>query len=303
MRVLIIDDSPDALALAKARLAPEGLDIICAEGATAGLTAVERERPDLILLDVDMPNISGFEVCRALKEDAELCMIPIVFLSGSDSAADKVHGLDLGAMDYVTKPFDAFELRARVRAALRIKRLQDLLIEHARIDPLTGLPNRRALTARLALEWARVQRHGGSLAVVMGDIDNFKEVNDRYGHATGDKLLRQVAKAIACQCRQTDMPARCGGDEFIIVAPGSIGPTTDNLAERCRQAVEQIPFEIGDERIGQTATFGVADATLATSPESLIRAADEALYRGKESGRNTVVVASGANEPTVETSR
>ena len=303
MRVLIIDDSLDALALAKARLAPEGLDIICAEGATAGFAAVQRENPDLILLDVDMPGISGFEVCRALKEDAELCMIPIVFLSGSDSAADKVRGLDLGAMDYVTKPFDAFELRARVRAALRVKRLQDLLIEHARIDPLTGLPNRRALMKRLALEWARVQRHGGSLAVVMGDIDNLKEVNDKYGHAMGDKLLRQAAKAIARQCRQTDMPARYGGDEFIIVAPGSAAQSTNNLAERCRQAVEEIPFQIGDEKIGQTATFGVADAAKATSPESLISAADEALYRGKASGRNTVVFASWSHEPAVETSQ
>ena len=303
MRVLIIDDSPDALALAKARLAPEGLDIICAEGATAGLTAVERERPDLILLDVDMPNISGFEVCRALKEDAELCMIPIVFLSGSDSAADKVRGLDLGAMDYVTKPFDAFELRARVRAALRVKRLQDLLIEHARIDPLTGLPNRRALMERLALEWARIRRHGGSLAVVMGDVDNFKEVNDGHGHAMGDKLLRQVAKAIVRQCRETDMPARYGGDEFVVVAPGSAAQPTLHLAERCRRAVEEIPFEIGDEKIGQTATFGVADAAGATSPESLIKAADDALYRGKASGRNIVVVASESHEPAVETSR
>ena len=303
MKVLIIDDSPDALALAKARLAPEGLDILCAEGARAGLDAAEREKPDLILLDVDMPNISGFELCRILKDDAELCMIPIVFLSGSDSVTDKVRGLDLGAMDYVTKPFDAFELRARVRAALRVKRLQDLLVEHARIDPLTGLPNRRALMDRLGLEWARVERHGGALAVVMGDIDHFKDVNDRYGHAMGDKLLRQVAKAIARQCRQTDMPARYGGDEFIIVAPGSAAEPTLRLAERCRRAAEQIPFEIGDERIGQTATFGVADAAEATSPESLITAADEALYRGKASGRNIVVVASGVHEPAVDTLR
>ena len=301
MKVLIIDDSPDALALAKARLAPEGLDVVCAVGATAGLDAAEREAPDLILLDVDMPNISGFEICRVLKDDTDLCMIPIVFLSGSDSVADKVHGLDLGAMDYVTKPFDAFELRARVRAALRVKQLQDLLIEHARIDPLTGLPNRRALVDRLALEWARVQRHGGALAIIMCDIDNFKEVNDRHGHAIGDRLLRQVAKAIAHQCRQTDMPARYGGDEFIIVAPGSAAEPALQLAERCRQAAERVPLAIGNETIGQTATFGVAGAAHAASPEALIRAADDALYRGKASGRNIVVVAHGAPDPAIET--
>ncbi len=144
MKILVIDDSPDALAVAKARLARENLDVLCAGGGVEGLQIARRERPDVILLDLDMPDMSGFEVCRRLKADAELCMIPVIFLSGSGSLSDKVKGLDLGAVDYVTKPFDGVELQARVRAALRTKRLQDLLTKYAQIDPVTELWNRRA---------------------------------------------------------------------------------------------------------------------------------------------------------------
>ena len=302
MKVLIVDDSPDALALARARLATENIDILCAEGGKAGLDAAIREKPDLILLDVDMPDISGFDLCRMLKEDVHLCMIPIVFLSGSSGPEDKVLGLDLGAMDYVTKPFDTFELRARVRAALRMKQLQDSLAEHARIDALTGLPNRRALMERLSQEWARIERYGGSLAVVMADIDHFKEVNDRYGHATGDRLLRHFAEAIARQCRDADMAARYGGEEFVIVVPEATAPSAAALAERCRKAAEEIRVGVASEVIGLTATFGVADTQSAGPPESAIRAADEALYRGKDAGRNIVVVSRGSHKAAVESS-
>ncbi|KKL08451.1 hypothetical protein LCGC14_2575720, partial [marine sediment metagenome] len=179
MRVLIIDDSPQALAIAKAHLAKEGLEVLCADNGRAGLATAKSCNPDLILLDLEMPDVSGFDVCRALKAAGDVCMVPIIFLTGSEDVEDKVRGLDMGAVDYVTKPFDAFELRARVRAALRTKRLQDLLIEHAQIDPLTELWNRRALMDRLSQEWSRLQRHGGSLAFVMADLDHFKRVNDR----------------------------------------------------------------------------------------------------------------------------
>jgi diguanylate cyclase (GGDEF)-like protein len=288
MKILIIDDNPDALAVAKTRLAKEGVDILCAEGGAAGLEAARRESPDLILLDVDMPDISGFDVCRALKADADLCIIPVLFLTGSGTAEDKVKGLDLGAVDYVTKPFDAFELRARVRAALRTKHLQDLLIEHAHIDPLTGLPNRRALLERLQREWARLQRHGGTLAFIMADIDNFKQVNDAYGHNIGDRLLQEVARSIARQCREEDLPARYGGDEFAIVVPDEAASRAAHLAERCRQDIAEIRLPLRSEIVQTTASFGVADAAAAPSIETLVQHADEALYRAKDAGRNRV---------------
>ncbi len=289
MKVLIIDDNPDAIALARARLSKEGLELLYADGGKAGLAMVARERPDLVLLDLDMPDMSGFDVCRALKANGELCMIPIIFLSGSAGPEDKVEGLNLGAVDYVTKPFDAFELRARVNAALRTKHMQDLLIEQARIDPLTGLPNRRALTERLAQEWARIQRHGGSLSFILGDVDYFKQVNDTYGHTVGDRALQAVAGAIADQCRETDLPSRYGGEEFAIVC-NEKAPGAEMLAERCRQAVEDVRLSVGSETVSVTASFGVVDAEDADSLKTMIQQADEALYRAKNTGRNRVEV-------------
>jgi len=288
MKVLIVDDSPDALALARARLGKEGLDLICADGGKAGLEAAAVEKPDLILLDVDMPDMSGFEVCRAMKADSELCMIPVIFLSGSASSEDKVEGLNLGAVDYVTKPFDAFELCARVNAALRAKHMQDLLIEYAQIDPLTGIPNRRAMLERMGKEWKRVQRHGGSLAFIMIDVDHFKRVNDTYGHNIGDKVLQAVAKAITSSCRVIDLPARYGGEEFAVTVPDETAEGAMVLAERCRRTIANAQVTVGDQEVRVTASFGVADTEDADSPESLIRQSDEALYRAKNAGRNCV---------------
>lgn len=288
MKVLIVDDSPDALALARVRLGKEGHEIVVADGGRAGLAMAAREMPDLILLDVDMPDMSGFDVCRALKADSDLCMIPIIFVSGSGGPEDKIKGLDLGAVDYVTKPFDAFELRARVNAALRTKHMQDLLIERARIDPLTGLANRRGLAERLQQEWARIQRHGGKLSFIMGDVDHFKRINDTHGHSVGDRALCEVAGAIAGQCRATDLPSRWGGEEFAIVVPDEAAAGAAELAERCRAAVEDISISIGPETVRATASFGVADASTSDSPEALTEQADEALGRAKHAGRNRV---------------
>jgi diguanylate cyclase (GGDEF)-like protein len=286
MKVLIIDDSSAALEVAKARLAKEQVDIVCADGGLAGIEAARRENPDLILLDVNMPGMSGFEVCRALKSDSDLCMIPVLFLSGADAPEDKVKGLDLGAVDYVAKPFDAFELRARVRAALRTKHLQDLLMEHAHIDPLTGLPNRRALAERLQEEWARIERHGGRISFIMADIDHFKAVNDRYGHHAGDQLLQETARAIAKECRKSDFPARYGGEEFAIVVPHTTAPIAAVLAERCRREIYKTCLAIKNETIRVTASFGVADAGADSSLQELVRQADEAMYKAKNAGRD-----------------
>lgn len=288
MKVLIIDDDPDALEVAKARLTKEDLDITCAQGGFPGLKAARKIEPDLILLDLDMPDISGFDVCRSLKADPELCMIPVLFLSGSTTPEDKIAGLDLGAIDYVTKPFDAFELRARVRAALRTKHLQDMLFEHAHIDPLTGLPNRRALMERLQQEWSRIERHSGQLSFIMADIDQFKSINDRLGHQAGDRILQQVANVLAAHCRESDLPARFGGDEFAIIVPGEDAEKALHLAERCRHEIAKTCIVVRQESVALTASFGVADATGATSLAALMRHADDALYQSKKAGRDRV---------------
>lgn len=298
MKVLIVDDHPESVAVAEARLAGENVTICSALDGAAGLEAARREKPDLILLDVDMPDMSGFDVCRALKADVELCMIPVLFLSGSGNLADKVQGLDLGAVDYVTKPFDSFELRARVRAALRNKRLQDLLIEHAQVDPLTGLCNRRALLERLHETWARVQRHGGHLSFIIADVDHFKQINDTYGHSLGDAVLQEIAQSIFSQCRQVDMPARYGGDEFVILVPDENARGAARLAERCRRQIEQAEVSRSGQTVRTTASFGVADADGVPTPEALIEEADRALYRAKKIGGNQVQVQQEVTVPT-----
>jgi len=292
VKVLIIDDSPEATAVARARLTKEeNLTVLCADGGRRGLEMLKVEKPDLVLLDVDMPDISGFDLCRTMKSDPELCMIPIIFLTGSTSAEDKVRGLDLGAVDYVSKPFDAFELRARVRAALRTKHFQDLLIEYAHIDPLTLLPNRRALQERLAQEWDRLLRHGGRVAFVMADLDHFKRVNDTYGHSIGDRVLQEAARVIQGQCRKIDLPVRYGGEEFAVVVPEATALEASNLAERCRAEIENAAVKAGAETARTTASFGVSDSDGVSSPEGLIELADRALFQAKQSGRNAVRIA------------
>ena len=215
-------------------------------------------------------------------------MIPVLFLSGSTTPEDKIVGLDLGAVDYVTKPFDAFELRARVRAALRTKHLQDMLFEHAHIDPLTGLPNRRALMERLQQEWARIERHGGRLSFIMADIDSFKGINDRFGHQVGDKILQQLGGVLAGQCRENDLPARFGGDELAIVVPNENAAAAAHLAERCRREIAKTCIAVRQEMISVTASFGVADSEGVSSLGALMRHADNALYHAKKAGRNQV---------------
>lgn len=291
--VLIIDDSPAALAVAKARLAREGLSIRCADGGREGLAALEQALPDLVLLDVDMPDISGFQICQRLKSDARTSLVPIIFLTAADDVASKVRGLDLGAVDYVTKPFDAFELRARVRAALRTKRLQDLLVRHADIDPLTELNNRRVLDRRLDACWTRSRAAGAAFCFVIGDIDHFKTVNDTYGHRVGDEVLRAVAASLRDTVRVQDVPGRWGGEEFGIVVPNVSLDAATKVAERCRRAVAAVAIPIDGGEVRVTASFGVAESRPFTSVSQVVEAADAALYRAKDEGRDRVVPAPG----------
>ncbi len=288
MKVLIVDDSHDALAVAKARLAKEKIETLCADSGRRGLELARCERPDLVLLDVDMPDLSGFEVCRELKADPNTCMIPVIFLTASNDTRNKVKGLDVGGVDYITKPFDAFELRARVRAVLRTKHLQDLLIRYSHIDPLTELNNRRALMKRLQEEWDKLQHCGGQLSVMMTDIDHFKQINDTYGHLTGDEVIKLVADVLREQCRESDFAARYGGDEFTVLASGIDASQTAETAERCRQAIQEGDVASENESIEISASFGVADAEGLDSLEAFVNAADEALYKAKQQGGNKV---------------
>jgi diguanylate cyclase (GGDEF)-like protein len=287
-KILVIDDFQATVRLLAAELGREGHEVSAARDGCEALAMAAAHRPDVILLDIMLPGMDGIEVCRRLKADDELRMVPIIFVTANDREADMVEGLDAGADDYVVKPFSSHVLAARIRAALRIKRLEDLLVEQAHIDPLTGLWNRRALMERLEQEWAHVQRHGRRLALVMVDVDHFKDVNDAYGHFVGDRLLQEISRTIAGQCRKTDLPARYGGEEFAIVAPDEAASGAVHLAERCRRKIETIRLPLLAATLTATASFGVADASDSPSLEALLGRADAALYAAKRAGRNTV---------------
>ena len=290
MKVLIIDDDVDSLAIAKLRLKKDGYIIYSAENGAEGLEKTRAENPDLILLDVQMPGKSGYEVCEELKSDSELCNIPVIFLSAADDVSEKVKGLDLGAVDYVTKPFDIFELRARVRAALRTKRLQDLLLMYGEVDSLTEIYNRRVLMERLEQEWDRSLRSNAVFSFIMIDIDKFKNVNDTYGHPVGDDVLEKVAYTLKKSIRSGDIVGRYGGEEFGIIMVNSTAKEAFVAADRYRQEIEKIVFKAKKVSFSVTASFGVADSSGKDSLDKLVSAADSAMYKAKESGRNKVCI-------------
>ena len=289
-RVLIIDDSQDIHDLVRVGLHGEPVDLHSAFNGPTGIALARAISPDLILLDVDMPKPDGFEVCRNIKSDPVLSAIPIVFLSGASSTAEKVRGLDLGATDYITKPFDSAELRARVGVALRTKYLVDLLAQRAMIDSLTGLFNRAHFEQRLVAEVSLARRAGTNLSCLMLDVDHFKLVNDQFGHSAGDMVLRSLAQVLKDSCRLEDIAYRLGGEEFVVLLSNTAAANATILAERLRQALADMRVTFRGTVIQTTCSIGVAD--LATSGEDgILHAADQALYCAKNNGRNQVQTA------------
>jgi diguanylate cyclase (GGDEF)-like protein len=287
-KLLIIDDAQVMHALVRTRLRDEDLEFHSAFDGKSGLELAAHVNPDVILLDIEMPDTDGYEVCRRLKTSPETSNVPIIFLSGLTSTEEKIKGLNLGAVDYVTKPFDPAELKARVRASLRTKYLMDLLARKAMIDGLTGLWNRPFFEQRLAAEMARSRRHDDPVACIMADVDHFKAVNDKYGHSVGDEVLRRIAATLTSTVRAEDIVCRFGGEEFAILATNGTAAEVCVLAERVRRHVEEDRITIRGAVIQVTCSFGVADiADAAQTP--LVEAADLALYQAKAMGRNQVL--------------
>jgi diguanylate cyclase (GGDEF)-like protein len=289
-KVLIIDDSKPIHALVRARLAEEPIELHSAFDGESGISAALNLSPDLILLDVDMPTPDGFEVCRRLKDDPATMTIPVVFLTGMASTEQKIRGLELGALDYILKPFDPAELRARVRTSLRQKYLLDLLAKKAMIDGLTGLWNRIYFDQTLAAQLALFRRAGYPCSVLLADVDNFKLINDNFGHPTGDEALRAIAQILQSSCRIEDTVCRYGGEEFAILCPNTPAEKATILGERVRESISRLTMSYRRTPFALTCSFGIADP--ATSGDrSVVEAADQALYRAKQSGRNKVICA------------
>ncbi|MCA1771340.1 MAG: diguanylate cyclase [Halomonas sp.] len=291
--VLLIDDSPDIHHLVGARLRSERVNLLHAHDASEGFQLAASKQPDLILLDLDMPTTDGITLCRQLKAEHELSDIPVIFLTGTMDVQTKVLAFELGAVDYVTKPFDAVELKARVRSALRTKRYHDLLTTKAQIDALTGLWNRGYLNDRLAVEMSVLERKGLPVAVAMIDIDHFKPINDTYGHPFGDAVIQRIAGVLGNTSRDSDVVCRYGGEEFAIILRDTPSAGAMLVAERMRKAVETLQLTSGQTPVPLTVSIGIAgsdrvDDTATDSGKHLLEAADRALYRAKKAGRNRV---------------
>lgn len=287
--VLVIDDSKDVHRLLSARLRHEELELRCTISGEEGIAAAKSQRPAIVLLDLDMPDVDGFEVLRRLKEDAGLVNIPVIVLSGLQSPQDKVTAFDLGAVDYVTKPFDLTELRVRVRSAIRISQLVTMLEQRAHIDGLTGMYNREHFDRRWAEETARCRRHGTPLSLAVFDADHFKSINDTFGHPAGDAVLQGISKIIQRESRSDDVACRFGGEEFCLIMPNTGPEAALGVCERIRAAVQGTTWSRHPERT-VTISCGLAGASgaCAETPAAWLEKADQALYAAKTGGRNRV---------------
>ena len=297
-RVLIVDDHEDNVEVIRARLEASGYQVESAADGEEALDRVRESPPDLILLDVMMPRIDGMEVARRIKADETLPFIPIIMQTALDTVEHKVEGLGAGADDYVTKPINFAELEARVKSMLRIKALQDELArandELSRMavtDALTGLHNRRNVEVLLHDMFEHSVRLHEPLACAMFDLDHFKSVNDTYGHQAGDAVLQQLAGILKASAREIDRVGRYGGEEFIILLPGTVLDAAVTFAERTRQQVESHTFTFEGGSLRRTLSCGVAafPHPRISHREALVKAADDALYVAKGLGRNRVV--------------
>jgi two-component system, cell cycle response regulator len=293
--VLIADDSLVVRAVVRSGLEEEGYHVTEAEDGTAALVQCRQSAPDVILLDVEMPGLTGHQVLAELKRDDALKDIPVVFLTGRTSMDDVLTALRGGAHDYLKKPFEAAELVARVGAAAKVKKLQDRLRERnddlervSRTDMLTGLNNRRHMDEELTRQHSIARRGQSELGVILLDIDHFKHVNDTYGHAAGDQVLCEFAQRLLGQLRAGDIAGRWGGEEFLVILPNTGLDGTRQVAERICAATAATPIATEGNRITVTVSGGCAIGP-AAGPDVLVSIADTQMYQAKQAGRNRIV--------------
>lgn len=289
-RVLLVDDERFNLTTLHALL-NDSYKIMVATSGDQAIAAVLKAMPDLILLDINMPGMDGYEVCSKLKNDPLTAAIPIIFITANTDIASEAKGLELGAEDYIAKPFNPQIVLARVRTQIRLKQQADLLAQYAYKDGLTQVMNRRFLDEQLPREIARSQRSGLPLSLIIMDIDFFKKYNDHYGHIKGDDCLKQVAQAVSSVIqRPADTVIRYGGEEFVIVLPDTDLNGAASIADSIREAVLSTQIVHAESPVSDyvSISLGVASNMLTQdmSSQDLLSMADAALYRAKEKGRN-----------------
>ena len=293
IKLLLVDDQPINIQALYQVFAADHQVLAATDGQKA-LDIAHKQQPDLILLDIVMPGLDGFEVCRRLKQDSNTRDIPVIFLTGSSDPASEEQGLDAGAVDFIAKPFNPKIVKARVKTHVTLKRQSDLLRQWVFLDGLTGIANRRLFDERLAAEWGRARRLGSALSVLLIDVDHFKRFNDTVGHQAGDACLRFIAQALDSGLnRPADLVARYGGEEFVCLLPDTDESGAIHLANTLRQRVQS---ELESQRIGAdwppvTVSIGVGSfrADSMSDAAALLREADHNLYRAKQAGRNQVM--------------
>jgi len=299
--VLIIDDSDTVRAHVKESLAPTGIfdEFLEAGNGMEGFKMLVNHSVDLVLCDVIMPGTDGFRFLNLKGSQSEFAEIPVLMLTGQGGVENKVKTLGAGASDYITKPFHAEELIARVKVHVKLKNLQDemkeknkRLEELTRTDPLTGLWNRRYFMERFNSEYSRARRHQIPLTYVMLDLDHFKKVNDHYGHVAGDEALILTAKLLQDSLREHDACGRYGGEEFSMLLPETDPQGAFSVADRCRQSVADAELVVEGQKISLSISMGISTLWPGSewSVSDVIRYADGALYRSKENGRNRVTI-------------
>lgn len=291
--VLIVDDSSSNIKTLGEIIRSE-CDIIFARRGKDALNLAQKMRPALILLDVMMPEMNGYEVCARLKENKFTEMIPVIFVTSLDSEDDEQKGLELGAIDYIIKPFHPSIVRMRIRNHLELVRYRNKLKLLSTTDGLTGIANRRRFDDQVYIEWGRALRQGAPISFIFLDIDNFKKYNDHFGHIQGDECLRTIAQTIQqIHKRDTDIIARYGGEEFAIVLPNTDLTGAEAYAKRLTKHIEalSLPHPDNGDYTAITVSMGISSVIPSAdiTPEQVLSFVDGCMYQAKEAGRNRYI--------------
>lgn len=288
IKVLIVDDNRINLRLLQEILEDEGFVTQCVNESTKVIEAAIIFKPDIILLDIMMPVLDGFEVCKLIKQNSELYNIPVIMITAKTESTDLKKALELGAFDYIKKPVDEIEVVARIYSAYNYKTINDKLREMAIRDGLTGLYNHTFLLELFQVELEKAKRINSNIAFLMIDIDYFKSINDTYGHMMGDVVIREISALLTDTVRTGDIIGRYGGEEFSIVLTKVTSEQVLDICDRIRKNVEHHIFEVNGNSIKVTVSIGVClkKSQSTASKNDIIKIADRALYEAKKSGRN-----------------
>jgi diguanylate cyclase (GGDEF)-like protein len=292
LTVLVIEDHPDQRELLAIVLQREGYRVVTAANGVEALEKLSSETVNIALSDIMMPKMDGFELINKIRSDPALKHIYLILITARIQEGDRVRGLDLGADDYITKPFSFSELLARVRVGSRVVQYQQHLEFQTQVDSLTGLFNRRAFEKKVAEEFERAKRYQHPLSLLMFDIDNFKTINDTYGHHGGDTALMKISEILKAKTRRSDFPSRYGGEEFVLVLPETDQDSALQVATKIQDEIRSCAFGINDKQFSLTVSVGIS--SLPTKDygdwKEMLHAADQALYSAKRNGKDRAEV-------------